>query len=207
MVEAAENDDTENVMLPDLVMTGVKPAAESGPVIVTVLPEELALKPLRLMAESMREATVFLLLLDEVEPLMISTPFTLMLETEVLPLPPTSIVAMALVASMSTIGVNPAALTGPVIVTVLELELALYPVASMPLATRLARVLELVVAEVPDDMICVPFTVMPPTSELWLPEKVTRAVGSGGVVVMTGVTPAAEIGPLIVTVLPEAVAL
>jgi hypothetical protein len=70
-----------------------------------------------------------------------------------------------------------------------------------------AIVVELVVAAVAPLMICVPFTVMPVTIELELPVKVMVAVGSGGVVVMTGATPATDAGPVIVTVLPEAVAL
>ena len=76
-----------------------------------------------------------------------------------------------------------------------------------PLATLLAIVLVLVVADVPADMIWKPFTVMPFTTELPLPPNDTREVGSGGEVVTTGVTPAAAAGPLIVTVLPEALAL
>jgi hypothetical protein len=58
-----------------------------------------------------------------------------------------------------------------------------------------AIVLELVVAAVALLMICVPFTVMPEVIELLLPEKTMRAVGSGGVVVMTGTTPATAGGP------------
>ena len=69
-----------------------------------------------------------------------------------------------------------------------------------------AIVVELVVAAVGPLMICVPFTVTPVTIELPLPEKVIFAVGSGGVVTMTGTAPAADAGPRIVTVLPEAVA-
>jgi len=196
------------VMPPDFVMTGAKPTAESGPVTVTVVPEEVAVKPFWPMAESILDATVLLLLLDEVAPVMISTPFTLMLETDVLLLlPETVMVAVALVACVVTTGVNPDAEAGPVIVTVLDEETAPYPPRLTRPATSLARLLELVSAGVEPDMIWKPFTVMPLTIVLLLPENVMVEVGSGGVVVTTGTTPDTEAGPLIVTVLPEAVAL
>src|SRR6185503_14091182 len=46
------------VMLPDLVMTGVKPAAERGPVIVMVLPDEVAEKPALVMTAATLLATL-----------------------------------------------------------------------------------------------------------------------------------------------------
>lgn len=74
-------------------------------------------------------------------------------------------------------------------------------------ATAAASALELVKRDVPLPMIWMPFTVMPDTAVLFVPENVTVALGIGGVVVMTGNTPAAELGPRIVTVLPDEVAL
>jgi len=207
MALPAVNDVPAKFMPPVLVTTGAKPAAEAGPVIETVLPDAVAEKPFAVITAARRLATVPVLLLEEVEPLVIVTPFTFTLVTDVLPLPETVMVAVAFAGVMVTTGWNPEAELGPVIVTTLPEEVALkLPTLILP-STLVAIVVELLVAAVAPLMICVPFTVMPVTIELLPPEKVTLAVGSGGVVVMTGVTPATDPGPLIVTVLPEAVAL
>ena len=51
-------------MLPDLVITGTIFSAEAGPVTVTVLPEAVALKPLRVILAAMSVARVVVLVLD-----------------------------------------------------------------------------------------------------------------------------------------------
>jgi hypothetical protein len=195
------------VMLPDLVMTGVAPAAEMGQVTVTVVPDEVAEQLAAPIAASTRLATVLVLLLLLVPPVMMFVPFTVMLETDVLPVPETVMVAVATPAPMVTTGWKPVADAGPVMVTTLLAAAALKPPTVILPATLVAIVVELEVAAVAPLMICVPFTLMPDVIEEVLPLKVTVAVGSGGVVAITGMTPATDAGPLIVTVLPEAVAL
>lgn len=70
-----------------------------------------------MIAAASLEATVVLVLLEDVAPLVIVTPFTFTLVTDVLPLPLTVMVAALAVDAVLTTGVNPAAPVGPLIVT------------------------------------------------------------------------------------------
>ena len=88
-----------NVIDPDLVITGVKPTAASGPVMVMVVPETVALYPFSVIFAATLEASVFRLLEELEVPLMICTPFTLMLLTLELELPLTVMVASGPVLS------------------------------------------------------------------------------------------------------------
>ncbi len=89
---------TVKVMPPLLVTTGV-PVVPAGPRMVMVLPETVAVKPFAPILDATLEATVFLLF-DELEvPVIVSTPFTLMLDTVVLPLPFTLMEAVGPVLS------------------------------------------------------------------------------------------------------------
>jgi hypothetical protein len=64
-------------------------------------------------------ATVLFVLLALVAPLVMVTPFTTTLVTDVLPLPPIVMSVVLEVDVEVTVGVNPAAEGGPLIVTVL----------------------------------------------------------------------------------------
>ena len=127
-------------------------------------------------------------------------------ETEVLTLPENVIVEIWLGVWFTT-GVKPAAEKGPTSVTVAPETVAVYPASPTALATSLACVLGLDVAAVAPLVIVMPFTTTLVTEELLEPLKVIVAFGIGGEVVMTGVTPAADAGPLIVSTLPDDVPL
>ena len=71
-------------MLPDWVITGVKFAALVGPVMVTMLLEAIALKPLNEIFAAILLATVAILVLAAVVADNNSTPLTLTLLTDVL---------------------------------------------------------------------------------------------------------------------------
>ena len=86
--------------------------------------------------------------------------------------------------------------------TLLPLTVAVNPLRLMAEATALAWLEELVVAFVAPLMICTPFTVMPVTIELLVPEKVIDVFVVGGERFTTGTTPATDVGPVIVTTEP-----
>jgi hypothetical protein len=69
-------------------------------------------------------ATVLFVPLAVDVPLVMVTPFTTMLDTDVLPAPLTVTVAAVALDDFVTTGVNPAAAGGPVIVTVLPAAVA-----------------------------------------------------------------------------------
>jgi len=105
-----------NVLLPVWVIVA-EPEAP-GPVMVTWLPDALAVNPVAgLTFAAIRDAIVELLELDAVAPVRICVPFTVMPVIDVLPLPPIVIVAVPVPAAVIT-GVKPDAPAGPVIVTV-----------------------------------------------------------------------------------------
>jgi hypothetical protein len=190
------------------VITGVKPRADDGPVIVIVeVPPVDAPQPATVIFAATLLATVLLLVLPVEVPLMICTPFTLMPETDVLLLPPlTVMVAIVAVDVVVTTGVKPLAEAGPVIVTVLPEALAVKPASVILAARLLARVLDDVVAAVAPLVMIVPFTETLVTAVLLDPEKVIVA-DWGPTLVTDIVRPAAEAGPVTVTTLPEDVAL
>jgi hypothetical protein len=191
----------------NVVTTGVNPAAEAGPVIVTVLvPPEVALYPAAVILAATLVATVVLLVLAVDALLMMLTPFTVIEVTDVL-LAPENVIVADWLPTFVTTGVKPPAEKGPKMVTTLPEAVALNPLRPIAPAVFEASVLELLDATDGLAISWTPFTVMLVTDVLLDPLKVMVAFGIGGEAVTTGTAPAAARGPVIVTVLPEAVAL
>lgn len=162
---------TVAVWFPTVVTTIGNPAADAGPVTVTTLPLAVALKPAALMIPATLDATAVELVERADGPLVISTPFTLMLVTDVLTEPLNVIVALGNAGVALTTGRTAAADPGPVIVTVLPDAVAAYPLAVTSAAVVDASVLELVVDAVAPLMMFVPLTRIPVTDVPVLPEN------------------------------------
>ena len=112
------------VPVPTSLTTGAKPAADAGPVMVTVLPDEVAPKPAAVMAAATLAATVLELLARLAPLLMICVPFTVMPFTCVAWLPENVRVVLA-VPTFDTTGVAPTAAAGPTTVTTAPDDVAL----------------------------------------------------------------------------------
>ena len=157
--------------------------AEAGAVMVTMLPDTVALKPLDVIFAAILAAVVVVLLSTITAGLDISaTPFTVRLT--VLPLKAVIGEKPALPLLLFTIGVKPAAPAGPVIVITFKDAVALYPAVLnvLPiLAAKFVATALLVLAAVvaPKVLICVPFTNTVLTTVLVLvPVTVIVAVGA-----------------------------